>query len=77
MRKKDENYYPKAFSEKYKVITIEEKMSICNDSVETYCNNSDKEYFDDCDGSDEKNSDRKVRMKKISCINLLKKRKML
>ena len=56
MRQKDENYYPKAFSERYKVRTIEEKMSVCNDSVENYCNNSDKEYSDDYDDSDEENS---------------------
>ena len=56
MRQKDENYYPKAFSERYKVRTIEEKMSVCNDSVENYCNNSDKECSDDYDDSDEENS---------------------
>ena len=31
-------------------------MSVCNDSVENYCNNSDKEYSDDYDDSDEENS---------------------
>ena len=70
--KKDENYYPKALLEKYNLLTIEERMSIFNDKVEAYSNGSDEEYTDDFD---EENFDRKIRIKKFSCINLFKKKK--
>ena len=45
-------------------------MCIFNHDVEIYSNDSDKEYSADSDDSDEENSYRKIRMKKISCINL-------
>ena len=47
-------------------------MSISNDDVEFYSNDSDEEHCDDSHDSDEENSDRKSRMNKISCINLFK-----
>ena len=69
--RKDENYYPKVFLEKYKLFTIEEKMPIFNDNVEIYSNDSDEECSDD---SDEENFDRKIRIKKICCTKLCKKK---
>ena len=71
--RKDENYYPKVFLEKYNLITTEEKMSIFNDNVKIYSNDSDEEYSDDSGDSDEEKSDRKIRMTKIRCINLFNK----
>ena len=47
-------------------------MSIFNDDIKIYSNDSDEEHSDD---ADEGNSDRKVRVKKISCIYLLRKNK--
>ena len=47
-------------------------MSISNDDVEFYSNDSDEEHCDDSHDSDEENCDRKSRMNKISCINLFK-----
>ena len=46
-------------------------MSIFNDDIKIYSNDSDEEHSDD---ADEGNSDRKVRVKKISCIYLFKKK---
>ena len=69
--RKDENYYPKEFLEKYNYITIEEKMSISNDDIEIYFDDSVVKSSDD---SDEENSNRKIRMRKISCINLFQKK---
>ena len=69
--RKDENYYPKALLEKYNLLAIEERMSIFNDTVETYSNGSDEEYTDDFN---EENFDRKIRIKKYSCINLFKRK---
>ena len=46
-------------------------MSIFNDKVETYSNCSDEEYTDDFD---EENFDRKIRIKKFSCINFFKRK---
>ena len=57
--------------EKYNLLTIEERMSIFNDKVETYSNCSDEEYTDDFD---EENFDRKIRIKKFSCINFFKRK---
>ena len=70
---KDENYYPKAFFEKY---NFNGKIEIhCHDS---YNVDSDEEYSDDSDDYDEKNPMKKIQMEKIKCINLsLKKNKLL
>ena len=65
---KDENYYPKDFLEKYNIIAIAEKMSIFNEDIEIYVNDSDEQYCTDSDDSDEQNFDRKIQMKN-SCIN--------
>ena len=65
---KDESYYPKDFLEKYNIITIAEKMSIFNEDIEIYVNDSDEQYCTDSDDSDEQNFDRKIQMKN-SCIN--------
>ena len=46
-------------------------MPIFNDDVEIYSNDSDEECSDD---SDEENFDRKIRIKKISCTKLCKKK---
>ena len=72
--RKDEIDYPKVLLEKYNLVTVEEKISIFNDDVETYSNDSDDKYFNNSHDSDEENSDRKIRMKKISWINLFKKK---
>ena len=72
--RKDEIDYPKVLLEKYNLVTVEEKISIFDDDVETYSNDSDDKYSNDSHDSDEENSNRKIRMKKISCINLFKKK---
>ena len=65
--KKDRNYYPQDFLEKFiDVYTIlGKKMSNFNDDI--------KIHFDDSYNvdSDEENSDGKIRMKKVKCKNLL------
>ena len=57
---KDENYYPKAFFEKY---NFNGKIEIhCHDS---YNVDSDEEYSDDSDDYDEKNPMKKIQMEKM------------
>ena len=70
--RKDKNYYPQVFLEKYNFVVIEKKMSNLNDDIEIYsddCYNgvSDEEYSDN---SDEENYNGKIWMKKIKCVNL-------
>ena len=72
--RKDEIHYPKVFLEKYNLVTVEKKISVSNDDVEIYSNDSDNKYFDDSHDSDKENSYRKIRKKKVSCINLFKKK---
>ena len=60
--RKDKNYYPQVFLEKYNFVVIEKKMSNLNDDIEIYsddCYNevSDEEYSDD---SDEENYNGKI-----------------
>ena len=62
---KDENYYPKAFFEKY---NFNGKIEI--HSHDSYNVDSDEEYSDDSDDYDEKNPMKKIQMEKIKCINL-------
>ena len=70
--RKDKNYYPQVFLEKYNFVVVEKKMSNLNDDIEIYsddCYNevSDEEYSDD---SDEEIYNGKIWMKKIKCVNL-------
>ena len=70
--RKDKNYYPQVFLEKYNFVVVEKKMSNLNDDIEIYsddCYNevSDEEYSDD---SDEEIYNGKIWMKKIECVNL-------
>ena len=64
--KKDKNYYPLVFLEKFidVYIILGKKMSNFNDDI--------KIHFDDSYNVDsaEENSDGKIRMKKIKCKNL-------
>ena len=48
-------------------------MSVFNNDIEIYSDDSDEENSDDSDDSNEENSDRKIRTKKIICINLREK----
>ena len=74
--RKDKNYYPKVLLEKYNSIIIETKMSNFDNDIEIYSDesynvDSDREYSDDTGDSDKENSNGKIQMKKIKCINLL------
>ena len=74
--RKDKNYYPKLLLEKYNSIIIETKMSNFDNDIEIYSDesynvDSDREYSDDTGDSDKENSNGKIQMKKIKCINLL------
>ena len=72
--RKDKNYYTQVFLEKNNFIVIEKKMHNFKNDIEIYSDdsynaNSDEKYCNDCDGSDKENSDGKIRMKKMKCIN--------
>ena len=63
--RKDENYYPKVFLEKYNF----------NDDIEIYPDNSyngdsHEEYSDDSDDSVEENKMNKILMNKVKCIDI-------
>ena len=56
--RKDKNYCPQVFLEKYIFIVIEKKMSYFNDNIETcsddsYNEDSNEKYFNESDYSDE------------------------
>ena len=74
--RKDKNYYPKLLLEKYNSIIIETKMSNFDNDIEIYSDesynvDSDREYSDDTGDSDKENSNGKIQIKEIKCINLL------
>ena len=74
--RKDKNYYPKLVLEKYNSIIIETKMSNFDNDIEIYSDesynvDSDREYSDDTGDSDKENSNGKIQIKEIKCINLL------
>ena len=74
--RKDKNYYPKLLLEKYNSIIIETKMSNFDNDIEIYSDesynvDSDREYSDDTGDSDKENSNGKIQIKEIECINLL------
>ena len=74
--RKDKNYYPKLLLEKYNSIIIETKMSNFDNDIEIYSDesynvDSDREYSDGTGDSDKENSNGKIQIKEIKCINLL------
>ena len=59
--RKDKNYRPQVFLEKYKYVSKK------NCPADSYYENSDKE---NCDDSNEENSDEKIQIKKTEFISL-------